>query len=1288
MSVRVLTQNNFLVRSDSPDTLSVKLKQIFERMKIVSVMFRDMGAETKAQKVFELLKNHLIKSNEPLEKRHNKPTIIVAESTEEFNVFIGKKDDYNSDIPAFAANVPSTNSIVLNLESIKENSLSQKGEEENAIAATFYLASIHESIHYLGGFNGKYHYKDYTIENLECFNEGCTQYFALSAMKKLQFELYQDLPKSAAGSYSEYISIVKDIEIIVGEKTLKKAFYAGNFTILANAMEEQGFGKDLIKLLLKLRTPMRKSIRNETHGFSLDSVREVRRMVPDGQQDLASRMVLAANMHYRWNLNAEPNLGDVVGVIRESLESNRGMAVYAYRDLMAKATETLARPLQDNNQNLESIGMKFGTNIDSKTSAVIEAATTNWVLSKDGRLPSQSELFGNIQNGYKSWIDSAGVVPTPEIITGQLLETTLAASRQDTHAEDNWLSKCADDFVAARDMGKETKSLMKEVYGHENCAQLAKAVDLISGLNGYGDILVQKASEALVNSGSYPNCGEVYGLVLNSAKVVESIPADNYTQLLDSIPESSGFAAKTLSVIERISTEVSKEMLNELPSYEQDRLNAIENTSSQIHAEKQVATEVFATLLIKRYPSDAIIVGNNLDLIVVTPEGNIRNQETSSNNIASNIHGAVGVRTIDPRKHFKKEGKTVDALGISGDLWSAEYTKEVGLSVNDPFIIDEELREFANYIAGFDCDPIRKIKKLFDLVKSDGELQIRGSMYLDDRLGGSKSPNEVLKDRCGNCIELASLFVLIGEEAFKHDKSVKFVALDVLNTEQRTEIGHACAGILLETDEVEGHTKFNTDWDFRQELLSRLNVRDTPRLKLLIVDPVNNIFDYRFDNVKILDKKQLISAFYSNSGIFCTQRGDAQADTFFEISGKLWPKNPNYLIYLHHKMIADNKFRESINALEQMDPEYKVSWIYQAMAESWHQLENHEMVAKTCEEAIKISNNNPFVFTMMSKIIIGNEDKNRYGIAKKYTSRVIALLREDIDSTTIRRSMGVRDGMELSEEEYSNRIKMKQNWIADAYADLAKILLREDNWRDAIYACKKGLTYDRASQELMVLRQISVGKTPMDEDSGRIRVSIDKITGIMQFDLEKDPILLSTKKDKFWNRNDKSLGTKMRMEFAIRVKNEMNDESNKVCLIKQSLLPQFEQLVLKEIYLHRNDFEFIKMCAMWEARYLQGKTDMQKKEIDELAKKLQNSLNENPLQFNRELLSLLAMMGKHNALNEKEISQLVDQILLDQCVDPVTIDRAPYLDAVRTYVNSEPRVFGKMKRINARVFTR
>jgi|GEM_PF-6785295 len=847
-------------------------------------------------------------------------------------------------------------------------------------------------------------------------------------------------------------------------------------------------------------------------GMSAESIEAVKMRLAESQHDQAPLLVLDACLLHMLD-GRELTRGQVWKTVDAAIGRNNGIVANARRDLIAQATATM-QPMElasgftislgipvsgsrtpdpnttstsvdvicttPNPQEKFDIGesltmspraelsVPFGQEITHETAMLVEAAAVDYMLKNDGQLPDAQEIEKTITSSFDQTRIQEGVTPDAGMMTTNILSSTADSVQDKSLSEaDSWLREPSEAYLKKN---PSAANLFEQPYSEQTKTDMAKILNATEELHGYGGIVAEHCNTFFSDIGVEPTCSEVFGLAACAVNTAREL---NLTRVSASeiSSELSGFnpeAHATLNVLAGWRVNTWKE--NRQPE-QRNAGEAVENAgqskdSKKTENKKGAATQVFSTLLKMEHPEDRIECDDESTIVVMSPEGKQKKVGEASYGESIAFIGRAGGVT-DPRN----KGSIVTVLP---HIMHTGRKTVKGKYEYEELELPQNSREIAQNIKANYDDLYGKAYAIFDILRTGGKLGIEGSMYLEDRKGGSKSVAEAIEEKTANCLELTMAYVSMAQIAFEDEEKARIFPLDVVNPNQRVEIGHACIGILIEDERVCGHPAFENNWEFRNNILSQFGIQDNSKLRLLVIDPVNNVFDYRFHRIELLDERKLMSYFHSNSAIYYkTQRKDAKAKEHYAEAERLWPSNPRVLENKAEILIHKNP-EKAIEFLLGMEEGYRTSSYYYELAVAYLELDSRKRALDCLNRAISMNRNHYRALLTKAIVLMKSGNKDDVEEAKTTLLQTISVLRSRRRSTTSSQRWAARDEKKLDLAIEGATMLQTEDWLIVAFNLLALAHLMSGETVKAYDICERGLEYKPLSPSLREIKASSM----------------------------------------------------------------------------------------------------------------------------------------------------------------------------------------------------------------------
>ena|GEM_PF-5673194 len=997
----------------------------------------------------------------------------------------------------------------INLEKIKTD-VGKKGKE--AIEASVLATILHESLHHIGDFRS-----DYAGHSLKWLYEGLTERTA----RKMLSEMFPNLAdKLQDDTYIRLIGIVNEFEKLIGGDVLHSAYFAKDFEVINIKLLEEGLHREEIfrllealgecdgrtkegdkefrsalekineaKELIKRRKRRKKGYEelDDESGISPAAIEAIKETLPETQQDQASRLALDACILHKIRDGVEPTAQQVLDTVVDAYEANNRILAYTINALLSEATSDLPEiGFVESEAFKERAGeemrtIRFGERIDYETMMLVEASYIEHMLKNGGDLPVATDIQDGIVSSFRRCMDEEGVVPSIPMVTSQITRDTHDFLRATSlKIDDSWVIWSAKEDLRIVDAGNPEDHIFNQPYSEDTKSQLIEILDSVDEFSGYGMALADKSSAFFHDIGAVPTCGEIFGLAVTAFQVLMDPHIAKEIEAFDlHLPGSNTIAEETLSVINDFQNAAKEanmplvftgleQSTTSIKTFWKKRETPPENINRLTGT-----VQAFSTLLKMQHPADTIRFDPDSCIRIIAPDGTEKVAGEPSLSHSLEMVGSTDIS--DPRERSRLEfPKGVLRRMRSSPNYLVETAPEKSKTeYGGIFELPPEAKRVAVAINTEYGDPLLGLAAIFQILKSEGEYGIQGSMFIEDREHGSKTVKEVLKTKQANCLELTMAYLEMAEIAVSDRRDVRVMALEVVNTEQRVEIGHACIGILIKDKRVKGHPAFNLNPKFRKEMLSALSAIDSPDLKLLVIDPVNGIFDYHFDKVKCLDKTKLASMFHSNSGCYSRERGIHDEQKHFRLAKQLWDSNPVSARYLAMQCLESDP-ATSYTLLHTIEPEYRNSQFYYHLAQVYERMGKHSQCLEALDEALRLNSTDPLTLQFKARmhLYVGESPEN-YSVSEQSLLRAIKSLgkRRNYNAKLAFLSYQMDKGTDIAATDVS--LSKDDELAASLYFDLALTYFCSGNLDDAIAACDRGLCMQPGNHDLMALKTVS-----------------------------------------------------------------------------------------------------------------------------------------------------------------------------------------------------------------------
>ncbi|MFA5091716.1 MAG: hypothetical protein WC483_03950 [Candidatus Paceibacterota bacterium] len=977
--------------------------------------------------------------------------------------------------------------IILNLQAINE----AHADDGKARDACLIATAIHETVHHLGGFE-RFHRSENRGFSLKWLTEAANEVITSEVMNAGFKGAAADLR-----CHSPDFEIGVKMEELLGHETLVSAYFEGSFFPIKVWLEEVGIPEDHIRRMLELGhrydyslEKEKNALERELHrhldrmlaivrkrrahrmieehgdepGMSTRTIDAVRMMLPGGQDDAAARLALGACLIYKLKEGVEPAAREAFAIISDAHDRSGGILAGTFNEIYAEAPELISEsgiiPEPIKNET-GAVGMlTAGIDEDSSYQAImlLEAATTNYVLKNEGALPGKNELGDTISRAYESAFAREGVVPNAQILTSELCidtkESAGSAYASEAHAVVSGIEAIDKNLTAIYETpySAETEPLMTSLF----CAA--------QEFGDLGPMVLDRCVAIYSDIGEKPTCGDIITLAAAAASLAsETGLIKAYGMDVSALGNEYQVARCTINMINSLGEATREEALADIRSKEENR------DSPKTYWERKVtdpgrtealaaATLAYASLIRVQQPSEKVICTPDSLIVAIGPDGKAHKPGELVAIASSNVVGSVG-DVSDIRKDRAEKTEIPEGVYKTSGLSARQEP-------DGPFGLPAEGRAIAENVKNEFGDEYSRLRALFEILKKNGRLGIQGTMFADDRKGGSKTIAEVLSEKKANCLELTMAFVEITKEAM--GVAIVF-PLEVVNIQQRTEVGHACAGVLLEDGKFDGHPAFNNDYSFRKAVLDRFGVVDRPRLKLLVIDPVNALFDYRFHKVRVLETNQVESYFHSNSADYMRKLGKDNS-AHIKKASELWPGNPQ-LVWemLKGKMDPDYV----LDILNGMDSSFLTAEIHQLKATAEYALGNIDAAIAEVDRALRLDQANGMAWLLKAELHALGKSKETHIAMAAVTNAIRSFSSKQVSGGEFCRYaayLGKRTDFKVSAE----ATDLTRMLLMQAYGFAYCLCLSEGDISQAFSLSLRGLAIEARNPRFRLMKGIAL----------------------------------------------------------------------------------------------------------------------------------------------------------------------------------------------------------------------
>ncbi len=1000
---------------------------------------------------------------------------------------------FRTDYPLKGEYDPKFSRLIINLEAIEKD---HEGNDK-AKEACIMLTSIHETLHHVAKFESTYRTGSYRFDI----------YWYIEAVDELVAReiLAQKYPKLADSvecqSYSDMLELAKKFQDLVGKEALFRSYLNGRFA--KNELNHAGVNDKEIENVLRLGHDMlrsspsrrarlykqlgnylddlirRKQAREYARqnrgkpGMSPETIEAAKLMLPEKDREAAPRLVLGACLYYKLQERSEPRAEIIFEAILDRYAANEGIVAGTLNDLFSDATKGLREELPPDIRASGMAGEK-GDVMDYREIRLVEGAAASQMLDNGGTIPDWNAIKGTIGAASDRIVAKEGLVGDAAMLATEIISDTCSMLRTDAATEQRdairGIAREATAHVA--DGVAMEQGFLEKQYGEETRAVVAGVLDATEEFKGYGFVVADRCEELYSVLGGSPTCGDIIGVAALSAGMSEQASLDRYWEIAENFPEAEinhkadgaldmlgalTEGAKAENIARAFRTSVDQPAI---PQYWESR-------DQKPVAGVIAASEVFASVLRVEQPAEKVAFDRNSLVVAIGADGELKKPGENRLVEALRIFGASeGI--ADPSGKMRAVGVSEELLRIIRD--SAEGGKLTGSG--DIMDVPQQGKDIADKIRSEYQEPIDRLSALFEVMRNGGKLGIEGSMFIEDRKGGSRSVKEVFAAKKANCLELTLAYLSVAERAFDDKDGVRIFPLDVINIQQRVEIGHVCVGVLIDDPTVSGHPDFNFDKRFRGKVLEGTGVQDTPGLRLLVIDPVNSVFDYRFHRVRPLDGKKVLSYFHSNSAVYAEMRGEEdEAERQYAAAEGMWPENSS--VVNHYVEAAyDTDQQKALDMLDRIEPGYRTASYYRGMARAYAKTGDERTALAYLDRAIRMDRTDSYSLFMKGVIHLKEETREGYERAEAALSQATEILRtKRARSTELHRRAGMKGKM-LDMNVESGKILSTQGHLCGASQYLAIAQLCQGKVSDAYQTTGRALTVVRQNEGLMELKTL------------------------------------------------------------------------------------------------------------------------------------------------------------------------------------------------------------------------
>ncbi|VVC03130.1 Uncharacterised protein [Candidatus Bilamarchaeum dharawalense] len=1012
--------------------------------------------------------------------------------------------------------------LVINLEAIEQ---AHKGNEKEQTACLI-GTTIHELLHHLGGFEDFHRLGNHSYDllwiiegtnelltrdmmehmhadenrNLKC-TSGSTE---TSLAMKLENIVGHDTLTVSYFEGNFFPVRMKMKEEGLNEDEINKILRLGHNFVNAPESKKARIAAQLDTYLdtLDKRRNTRRRIEERPNdpGMSQNTIDSVKSLLGEGREDEATRAALVAALIIKWE-GEEPTARKVFDLIADTHTKSNGILADMFRGLSGRATAMI--PVGSNmpsffQHRLESAGhygispqpdraidgqdtipemlsqsggvmegLKLGTEINYETAKIVEVAAVDYMINHGGQLPTASELARTLVEHYEKTAQSEAILPSPQMVTTQILDSVMSSVNERTLTkEETWVREPAVEFAKDLGISDYAGSVFNASY-EGNGLQVGGILDGMPEFSGYGMVVAEKCNEFYQSMGVQPTCGDIVGLAMTSVAIAQDAQLPQAVRSEINFPEVNinPDAIATLMTVttfkDTIRSEARNDFIQNPVAPTGDTLGQFwENKGYDVAAQQNLttATRLFVSAIRVEQPATKLVAKDSV-IVAIGPDGTVKRPGDGSYLDSLGLVGATATNISDALQHKPVElpQQVLQRVEIAKSLSEADL-KAFGEITELPTYAQDMASELRSSYQ----DPYERCYALFEIMKDHGKFGIEGNMFLEDRKGGSKSIPEVFTARKANCLELTLAYCAMAKVALADKPDVKIVPLDVVNIYERIEVGHACVGILLTDPKVKGSPDFNADWDFRKNVLHRYGIEDNPNLKLLVVDPVNSLFDFSFNRVRPLESNEALSLFHSNSGSYAEKRGDKrEAAKCYAEAERLWPENPRMLLYTACQSYESDP-DAAVEVLQKIDSDHRNSTYYTILGNLLYnrnernRSKDRNAVIACYDKAVELDKTNTTALIMKAQMHMENGTTEELEKAKTTFLTAIGVLINIKRTGTNNQDVAGRMAKLADFDLQKGKTITVTERLDEAYKLLAVSNLALGKVQDALTACRTG----------------------------------------------------------------------------------------------------------------------------------------------------------------------------------------------------------------------------------------
>jgi hypothetical protein len=783
-----------------------------------------------------------------------------------------------------------TQQIEINCRDDKHPGNASQEERERS---SLVLTTIHELLHHFGDFgeNVDFNGQEYPAEWL---NEGIPEFLARETMKGAYPRDFEKLGWRDLQEYMDAMEAVRDLISLVGERTVTDAFISGNFGIIARKAKEIHVSDKLEELL---RNPFRKKKEQEE----------------DLEGDTGGEAGTGARAEKRYGCKLAEPASEAMAAFRELPADVRLAAFERAAARLFPLNLLMTKPETPAISNWEEAEAYLTTQYNPpRTKFFIEqliGIAKNYLELDDARA-GPSDVVAFIESKAFEHQAGYGVKPT--------LKQLMDFVGDGVMAEYAHKKSITEDYGAA--------------FGKNEMGELREAIKITLGIIGNELFLWRNTQLALkaagVESDEFANDTLLESCLLLERRlnrpdptffeVVMFLSVARMKYFRDKEPVKASDLNEKLKA-ERWSLNYPKELSYAAVSPQDGIAYLAKHPHGKPSHEKAEKLARLCGHLQFVYPSKRIVLEPENGILLYGRYNRIdsyRAERICSGYVSRfapyGRYGAPHKENGDSNPFAGLLGKHGLPKGIN-PLFSGERVKEAARKT-----LEETEKEMTPARMEGLAGASRKqatagwlLIKAFEKFSVRGQLGIRYDEF-GHRPNGCFNAEEVLQYGYSLCLERAYMVIALMHELEEYVKNV--IVVKVHRWEHGDVTAHACNAVLLpkmtpvldsNAAEIFGkprlqHYRFERDGDFRKRLLDAAGMADDKETSMVLIDFTTTDFAPQYQEISIMTKTDLLSAYFTNKGTYHMRHGDARAALeSFETASAI---NPQDELALSHRI--------------------------------------------------------------------------------------------------------------------------------------------------------------------------------------------------------------------------------------------------------------------------------------------------------------------------------------------------------------------------------------------------